>query len=330
MDTIITSDSGLLVMAAAAAVIIGFVFVNATALGYIERKLCGRFQRRHGPLEVGWHGILQMPVDGVKLIAKQLVVPHNVAGALFYAAPLLALAPVALPFLVMPFAPRLQVIDMEAGVVFVLAMISFNTFAVFLAGWSANNNYSMIGALRAVAQNISYEIPILLSLLTVLFLTRSLSLRTIVAVQSPLWHLLRHPGILLAAVIFFIAAIAETNRAPFDLPEAESELTAGFHTEYSGIAFALFMIAEYTCILVNCCLATAVFLGGWQGPPLPFGQYSACVWFFMKAYALVFVIIWCRWTFPRVRFDQLMNFSWKYLIPVALGNLLLTALTAQL
>lgn len=330
MDTIIAVDSGLTGMAAAAAVIIAFVFINATALGYIERKLCGRFQRRHGPLEVGWHGILQMPVDGVKLIAKQLVVPHNVAGPLFYAAPLLALAPVALPFLVMPCAPRLQVIDMEAGLVFVLAVISFNTFAVFLAGWSSNNNYSMIGALRAVAQNISYEIPILLSLLTVLFLTNTLSLRAIAEAQRPLWLALRHPGALTACIIFFIAAIAETNRAPFDLPEAESELTAGFHTEYGGIAFAIFMIAEYTCILVNCCLATAVFLGAWQCPKLPFGAYSACIWFFMKAYALVFVIIWCRWTFPRVRFDQLMNFSWKYLIPIALVNLLLTALATKL
>ncbi|MCX8043556.1 MAG: NADH-quinone oxidoreductase subunit NuoH [Desulfobacterota bacterium] len=330
MDTIISITSAFTSVALAAAVIVGFVFVNATALGYIERKLCGRFQRRIGPMEVGWHGILQMPVDGIKLIAKQLIVPSHVAGPLFYVAPVLAFAPAALPFLVMPFAPRIQVLAMEAGLVFVLAVISFNTFAVFLAGWSSNNNYSMIGALRAVAQNISYEIPILLSLLTVVFLTGSFNLSRIVQVQESLWFVLRHPGAILAFLVFFIAAIAETNRAPFDLPEAESELTAGFHTEYSGIAFGMFMIAEYTYLFVNCCLATAVFFGGWWGPTLPFGQYSSCIWFFIKAYTLVFIVIWCRWTFPRVRFDQLMNLSWKYLIPIALGNLLLTALCTKL
>jgi len=330
METIITGTSGILGMAAVAAVIIGFVFVNATALGYIERKLCGHFQRRLGPMEVGWHGILQMPVDGIKLIAKQLIAPRNVAGILFYLSPLLALAPVALPLLVMPFAPRLQALDLETGLVFVLAMMSFNTFAVFLAGWSSNNNYSMIGALRSVAQNISYEIPILLSLLTVVFLARSLSLRHLVQVQEPLWFFLQHPSAAIAFIIFFIAAIAETNRSPFDLPEAESELTAGFHTEYGGIAFALFMIAEYTCMFINCCLATAVFLGGWQGLWLPLGAYGSGLVFLIKAYALMFVIIWCRWTFPRVRFDQLMNFSWKYLIPIGLGNFVLAALMTKI
>lgn len=330
MDTIISGESGLTTSITVTAVIIGFVFINATALGYIERKLCGRFQRRLGPMEVGWQGILQMPVDGIKLIAKQLIVPHNVAGPLFYMAPLLALSPAFLPFLVMPFAPRLQALDMEAGLVFVLAMVSFNTFAVFLAGWSSNNNYSMIGALRAVAQNISYEIPILLSLLTVVFLSRSFSMQQIVQAQEHLWFAFRHPGALIAFLIFFIASIAETNRSPFDLPEAESELTAGFHTEYSGIAFGMFMIAEYTYVFVNCCIAATVFLGGWRGPYLPLGQYSSCLWFFMKAYGLLFIIIWCRWTFPRVRFDQLMNFSWKYLIPIALVNMTLTAILTKL
>lgn len=330
MEIISTIPFTIVRMLAAAVVSIGFVFVNAMVMGYLERKLCGHFQRRPGPMEVGWHGILQMPVDGIKLIAKQLIVPHNVAGLLFYLAPLIALAPVALPFLVIPFAPRLQVIDMEVGLIFVLAMISFNTVAVFLAGWSSNNNYSMIGALRSVAQNISYEIPILLSLLTVVFLTNSFSMQAIASWQTPLWFVLRQPTALVAFLVFFIAAIAETNRSPFDLPEAESELTAGFHTEYSGIAFSLFMIAEYTYMFINCCLATTVFLGGWHGLPLPFGQYSSCIWFFAKAYLLMFVIVWCRWTFPRVRFDQLMNFSWKYLIPVALANLFITAVMVKL
>lgn len=314
-------------MLAAAVLVVGFIFANATAMGYLERKLCGHFQRRLGPMEVGFHGILQMPVDGIKLIGKQLIVPDNVAGVLFYIAPLLALAPVALPFLVIPLSPLLQVIDIDVGVIFILAMISFNTMAVFLAGWSSNNNYSMIGAMRSVGQNISYEIPILLSILSIALMTNSLSMKSIVESQQGLWFIVVQPA---AFLIFFICSIAETNRAPFDLPEAESELTAGFHTEYSGIAFGLFMIAEYTYMFLNCCLATTLFLGGWSGIPLPFGNYSPCIWFFMKAYGLMFIIVWCRWSFPRVRFDHLMNFSWQYLLPFSLANLFITALGVKL
>ncbi len=311
----------------AAAVVIGFVFANATVMGYLERKLAGRFQRRLGPMEVGFHGLLQMPVDGLKLIGKQLTEPNNVGGIVFYLSPLIAMTPVALPFLVIPFSPHLQVIDLDVGLLFIIAMISFNTIAVFLGGWSSNNNYSMLGAMRSVAQNISYEIPILLSVLSIVLITNSFSLKTIVLEQSRFWFVLVQP---VAFLIFFIAGIAETNRAPFDLPEAESELTAGFHTEYSGIAFSMFMIAEYTYIFINCALATVLFFGGWHGIPLPFGEYSSCIWFLMKTYLLMFVIVWCRWTFPRVRFDQLMNFSWKYLIPFSMVNLLLTAIVVKL
>lgn len=327
MDFLSHMPPHLIRMTVAVTAALGFVFANATVMGYLERKLAGHFQRRLGPMEVGWHGILQMPVDGVKLIAKQLIVPDNVAGALFYVAPLIALSPVALPFLVIPFAPGLQAIDLDIGVIFILAMISFNTVAVFLAGWSSNNNYSMIGAIRAVAQNISYEIPILLCVLSVVLLTNSFSMRAITEAQRSLWFVACQP---LAFVMMCICAIAETNRSPFDLPEAESELTAGFHTEYSGIAFSLFMIAEYTYMFVNCSLIATLFLGGWQGVPLPLGRYSPAVWFFAKAYGLMFIIVWCRWTFPRVRFDQLMNFAWKYLIPFSLVNLLLTALLVKL
>lgn len=330
METVNTESFELIRMLGALVVVITFVFVNAMALGYIERKLCGRFQRRLGPMEVGFHGILQMPVDGIKLIAKQLIAPDNVAGVLFYLAPLVALAPVMLPFLVIPFSPALQIIDPDIGLVFIVAIISFNTIAVFLAGWSSNNNYSMIGAMRSVAQNISYEIPILLSLLAVVLMTNTFDMKKIVDAQQDFWFILKQPTALAAFLVFFIASIAETNRGPFDLPEAESELTAGFHTEYSGIAFSLFMIAEYTYMFINCCLATTVFLGGWHFIPLPFGEYSACIWFFMKAYGLLFIIIWCRWTFPRVRFDQLMNFSWKYLIPFSLANLFVAAIMVKL
>jgi len=327
MELMHTIPFELVRMLLAAVLIIGFVFANATVMGYLERKLCGRFQRRLGPMEVGFHGILQLPVDGIKLIAKQLMVPDQVAGVLFYIAPLVSLAPAVLPFLVIPFSPKLQVLDLDIGMIFVLAMISFNTMAVFLAGWSSNNNYSMIGAMRSVAQNISYEIPILIALLSVVLITGSFSMKEIVEAQRGLWFFIPQP---VAFIIFFICAVAETNRAPFDLPEAESELTAGFHTEYSGIAFRLFMIAVYSFMFINGCLAATLFLGGWRGIPLPYGEYSGAVWFFIKAYGLMFVIVWCRWTFPRVRFDQLMNFSWKYLIPFSLVNLFLTALWVKL
>jgi NADH-quinone oxidoreductase subunit H len=327
MDVLNNIPPHLFRMIIAVAVVVGFVFANATVMGYLERKLAGRFQRRLGPMEVGWHGILQMPVDGIKLIAKQLIVPDNVAGLLFYAAPIIAMSPVALPFLVIPFAPGLQAIDLDVGVIFLLTMISFNTVAVFLAGWSSNNNYAMIGAMRAVAQNISYEIPILLSVLAIALMTNTFSMKAIIEAQRSIWFIIVQPA---AFIMMFICSIAETNRAPFDLAEGESELTAGFHTEYSGIAFSMFMIAEYTYMFVNCCLVTALFLGGWKGIPLPFGEYSSCIWFFAKVYFLMFVIVWCRWTYPRVRFDQLMNFSWKYLIPLSLVNLLITAILVKL
>ncbi len=194
MDLLNNIPPHLIRMIIAVVVVLGFVFANATVMGYLERKLAGHFQRRLGPMEVGWHGILQMPVDGIKLIAKQLIVPDNVAGALFYLAPLVALSPVALPFLVIPFAPGLQAIDLDIGVIFLLAMISFNTVAVFLAGWSSNNNYSMIGAIRAVAQNISYEIPILLCVLAVVLMTNTFSMRAIIEAQKNIWFILVQPA----------------------------------------------------------------------------------------------------------------------------------------
>ncbi len=303
--------------------IAGFVFANATVMGYLERKLAGRFQRRLGPMEVGWQGILQMPVDGIKLLAKRMIVPRQAEGLIFRLAPVISLSPVLLPLIVIPFSPALQVVDMPVGLIFVLAIEAFGTIAVFLAGWSANNKYAMIGAMRSVAQNIAYEIPILLVALAVALMAGSFSLQEIVLAQAALWFAVLQP---FGFLIYMISGLSECNRAPFDLPEAESELTAGYLTEYSGIGFSLFMIAEYTHMFIICCLATVLFLGGWQGPELPWHDYSSAIWFFMKAYALMFVMVWARWTFPRVRYDQLMKFAWKYLIPFALVNLLITAL----
>lgn len=305
-----------------------FVFANATVMGYLERKLAGHFQRRLGPMEVGWHGILQMPVDGVKLLAKRMIVPQQAEGLLFRLAPVISLSPVLLPLIVMPFSPALQIVDMQAGLVFVLAIEAFGTIAVFLAGWSTNNKYAMIGAMRSVAQNIAYEIPILLVALAVALMAGSFSLQEIVRSQEQLWYVVKFQ--LFGFLIYMVAGLSECNRAPFDLPEAESELTAGYLTEYSGIGFSLFMIAEYTHMFTICCLATVLFLGGWQGPELPWPEYSSAIWFLMKAYGLMFFMVWVRWTFPRVRYDQLMKFAWKYLIPFALVNLFITALVVYL
>jgi NADH-quinone oxidoreductase subunit H len=219
-------------------------------------------------------------------------------------------------FVVIPFDAFLQVKDINVGILVVLAFSSLSVLSLLLAGLGSNNKYSLIGSVRSVAQNIAYEIPLLLALLSVVLMANSLSLRDIVESQKGLWYIFSQP---IAFLVFFIAGVAETNRTPFDLPEAESELVAGFHTEYSGMRFALFFLAEYTNMFIICAITTTFFLGSYQGPILP-----GFVWFFGKTYFLVFVILWFRWTFPRVRFDQLLNFSWKLLIPVSLLNLLVT------
>lgn len=314
-------------MLLSAVLVIVFVFVNSLLLGYLERKLSGWFQRRSGPMEVGPWGLLQMLVDGVKLLGKQFIVPEESGRFLFRLAPLLAFIPVGAAFIVVPFALRLQVRDLDVGLIFILAVMSTNLMAVLLAGWVSNSKYALFGAVRSVAQNVAYEIPMLLSLLSVVLMTNSFSMRTIVLAQHPLWNLLFQP---LAFGIYFIAGMAETNRAPFDLPEAESELTAGYHTEFSGIAFSFFYLAEYTHMFFVSAITTVLFLGGWSGPPLPFMEYGAVIWFLLKVYTLLFVMIWVRWTFPRVRFDQLLNFCWKYLTPFALVNLLITAVAVKL
>lgn len=327
METTVFTTDETIKLLVSLVLVFGFVFVNATVMTYLERKLAARFQGRLGPMEIGFQGILQVPVDGIKLLAKQLLVPSDASGFLFRLAPLIAFVPVSLPLLIIPFGPKLQVLDLDVGLLFILSMAAFNTVAVFVAGWSSNNKYAMFGALRSVAQNISYEIPILLSLLAVALMTNSFSMQKIVSAQQSCWFVLVQP---VAFLIYFISGLAETNRAPFDLPEAESELTAGYHTEYSGMGFSMFFIAEYTNMFIVCSIATVLFFGGWRGISLPFGDYSHVLWFLGKVYFLMFVMIWCRWTFPRVRFDQLMNLAWKYLIPFSLLNLLITAAVVSL
>ncbi len=306
----------------AARVIIGLVgvliivVVNALLLTWVERKVSGRMQRRIGPKEVGPFGLIQPIADGLKLLGKELLTPANVDRPLYFLAPILIFVPVLVSFVVIPFDSYLQVKDINVGILVILAFSSLSVLSILIAGWGSNNKYALIGAIRSVAQNIAYEIPLLLSLLAVVFMVNSLSLKDVVEAQKCVWFVVYQP---FAFLIFFIACVAETNRTPFDLPEAESELVAGFHTEYSGMRFALFFLAEYTNIMIVSAIATVFFLGGYLGPVLP-----GIVWFFIKTYLLVFVIMWFRWTFPRVRFDQLLNFSWKILIPVSLVNLIIT------
>jgi len=290
------------------------VFGNALVMGYAERKLAGHIMLRPGPMEVGPHGIYQLVVDGLKLMGKQLVIPAKADHLLFRFAPLLAFGPVFVPLLVLPFSEKIQGFDLDIGLLVVLALASINLLAILIGGWASNNKYSMLGVFRAVSQNVAYEIPMLLSLLSIVFMTNTFSLKEVVAAQSPVWFIVIQP---LAFLIYLVSIVAETNRAPFDLPEAESELTAGFHTEYSGMSFSLFVLAEYANMFIVSSVATVFFLGGSSGIPLPYFEYSGIIWFMLKVYSLMFFLVWIRWTYPRTRFDQLMNFCWKYLIPFA-------------
>ena len=297
-----------------------FIGLNGVVLVWLERKMAGHFQRRPGPYEVGPHGLLQPLADALKLIGKQLFIPDGADKILYWAAPILGFMPVFLLFLPMPFGPLTTTLNVDLGLLMILAFSGINVLAVCLAGWSSRNKWSLLGAARAISQCVAYEIPMLLALLSVIFMEGSLNLGNIVNNQGNWpwqWNFLTQP---LAFIIFFVCSVAETNRCPFDLPEAESELTAGFHTEYSGMAFSMFMLAEFSYIIVVCCVTTAVFLGGWKAPFLP-GSW----WFLAKVYVLIMIFMWLRWTYPRVRFDQLLNLNWKWLLPLALLNLFVTA-----
>ncbi|WP_419662679.1 NuoH1: NADH quinone oxidoreductase, subunit H [Desulfosarcina variabilis str. Montpellier] len=315
----------LLHIALAAVAVMAFVGANGLVLVYMERKLAGHFQRRPGPYEVGWHGILQPFVDAGKLIGKQLITPDGADPLLYWLAPVVAFVWVLALFIPIPFSPWLTAFPMDLGLVLILAFAGTGLLALCMAGWGSNNKWSLLGAARAVAQSVAYEIPLLLAILAVAFMCGTLNLSTIVEQQGRWpwqWNILTQP---LAFAVYFICAVAETNRAPFDLPEAESELTAGFHTEYSGMAFGLFFLAEYANMIVVCAMATALFLGGWQGP-----FFSGVWWFLSKMYLLLIAMIWFRWTYPRVRFDQLLNINWKWLLPLSLVNLMGTALLTKL
>jgi len=307
-------------------VVLAFSQLNALFLVWLERKVAGHIQLRPGPKEVGPFGLLQTIADGIKLVGKELITPATADWKLFIIAPVFVFMPVLVGFLVLPFSPQLILRDMNAGVLLIFAFSTFTVLAILAGGWASNNKYALLGAVRSVAQNVAYEIPLLLSVMSVVLMVHSMRFAEIVQAQDKLWFIFLQP---VAGLIFLICATAETNRAPFDIPEAESELVAGFHTEYSGMRFGLFFLAEYTNMFIVSAVATSLFFGGWQGP---FGfdlHIPGIVWFLMKTYVLIFVIMWVRWTFPRLRFDQLMNFSWKVMIPLSLANLLVTAVVLK-
>jgi NADH-quinone oxidoreductase subunit H len=302
--------------------VIGLVAVNALFLIWMERKVSAHMQLRPGPMEVGFHGALQTIADALKLIGKELITPEDADKLIYLLAPIVMFLPVLVSFVVIPFSPTLIIRDLNVGLLLIFAFSTLTVLAILMAGWSSNNKYSLLGAIRSVAQNIAYEIPLLITAMSIIIMVGSFKLSDIVARQSFLWYIFLQP---LAFILFIICGTAETNRAPFDIPEAESELVAGFHTEYSGMRFAIFFLAEYTNMFIVSAVAAVLFLGGWQGPLLP-----PVVWFLIKVYALIFVMMWFRWTFPRLRFDQLITFAWKILIPLALANLIVTALVMKL
>jgi NADH-quinone oxidoreductase subunit H len=302
--------------------VITLVSVNALFLIWMERKVSAHMQLRPGPMEVGFHGAIQTVADALKLMGKELITPEEVDKPIYWLAPIVIFLPVLLSFLVIPFSSTLIIQDMNVGIVLILAFSTLSVLAILMAGWSSNNKYAVFGAIRSVAQNVAYEIPLLVTVMSIIIMVGSFKLSDIVAAQAGHWFILTEP---LAFILFVICATAETNRAPFDLPEAESELVAGFHTEYTGMRFALFFLAEYTNMFIVSAVATVLFLGGWHGPILP-----GIVWFFIKVYAMIFLFMWFRWTFPRVRFDQLVTFSWKILIPLSFANLLITAFVLKL
>ena len=302
-----------------------FISANAIVLVWMERKVAGFIQRRPGPFEVGPQGILQTVADAVKLLSKQILKPNMADPFLYWLGPILIFFAVPLLFMVIPFSPFFTGWEVDLGLLLILAFSGINVLSVLIAGWSSNNKYGLYGAARSVAQQVSFEIPLLLAVLAIAFQTGTLNLSVIVEKQGGWpwqWNIFVQP---LAFFIYFVCAMAETNRAPFDLGESESELTAGFHTEYSGMGFALFFLAEYANMVLVCCIATALFLGGWNGPFL-----DGFWWFLGKAYGLLFVMMWIRWTFPRMRFDMVLNLNWKWLLPLGALNLLATAFVLKL
>ncbi|MBI4004169.1 MAG: NADH-quinone oxidoreductase subunit H [Candidatus Omnitrophica bacterium] len=336
-------------------------------LTWLERKIIARMQNRFGPNRVGTYGLLQPLSDGLKMLIKEDIVPRGSDPLLHLLAPIVAVVPAILLFAVMPFGRNMIAADLNVGLLYILAISAVSSYAIFMGGWASRSKFSILGAMRSVAQIISYEVPGVLSVVVVIMVVGSLSLVDIVEAQADRWFLFTPWGFI-AAAIFFMSGIAEVNRTPFDMPEAESELVGGFHTEYSGMKFALWYMAEFLESFAVCAFTVTLFLGGWHGPAVPYWILAllltivvgtaatlplvlrgigavtilgsgllfrtepipSWIWFFAKTYALVFVLVWLRGTFPRLRVDQLMGLAWKFLLPLALVNIIAAGLWVAL
>lgn len=307
----------------------------AIVMIFMERKVCAAFQCRLGPMRVGVWGLLQVFADVFKMLIKEIISIDRSDKFLYNIAPYLVVMSSVLTFSCLPFAQELQVLDFNIGVFFIMAASSFGVLGILLAGWSSNNKYSMIGAVRSGAQMISYELSIGLCILVIVVLSGTMQISELVEAQRDGWFIFKgHIPAFVAFIIYLIAGNAETNRAPFDLPEAESELTAGFHTEYSGMHFGFFYVAEFMNLFIVAGIASTLFLGGWAPLHITgFGAFNAImdyipgsVWFLGKTFFVIWLLMWVRWTFPRMRIDQVVSLEWKYLLPIGLVNLLIMTL----
>jgi len=309
----------LIVMVVVATAVLIFVAVSVMFMVWWERKISAHIQVRFGPMRVGgWHGWAQSIADGIKLLIKEDIIPDGADRLVFALAPMVVFAAGLAAYVIIPFGPGLIVSDLNIGVLFYISISSLTVVGIIMAGWSSNNKYAVLGAIRSAAQAVSYEVPLVVSILGVIMTVGSLSMTKIVEAQQQMWFVVPQ---LLGFLIYLTAAIAECNRLPFDIPEAESELVAGFHVEYSGMRFAIFFLAEYANMFTVSAIAAALFLGGWHGPLLP-----GWLWFLLKTYFLIFVMMWLRWTLARLRVDQLMNLGWKFLLPLAFLNMGITGL----
>lgn len=302
----------------AAVVVLVASLINVLVVVYMELKFMADVQVRYGPMKVGFHGILQPIADALKLATKEDILPSKADKGLFILAPFLVFVPTYLLYMVIPIGENMVAANLNVGVFFIMAISSIIPVGIIVAGWASYNKYSLFGAMRSAAQQISYEVPLVLSFLGIVMMAGSLSLVDIVKAQEQVWFILVQP---LAFLFFFIASMADLNRSPFDIPEAESEIVQGFFTEYSSMKFALYMLAEYSNVLVVSLLGALLFFGGWLGPAF----LPPVVWLLIKTYGLVLINIWVRSTYPRVRIDQLMTLGWKILLPLTLANIVIYA-----
>jgi len=305
-------------------ILVAIVLLHVAYATYFERKIIGHMQVRMGPMIVGWHGLLQPIADGIKSFFKEDIIPEQADKPLFLAAPIICLVAMMVSLAVLPFAKGWALSDINIGLLFIFAMSSLASYGIILAGWASNSKFTLLGGIRSMAQVISYEISMGLSLVGIMMLSGSLNLTQIVEAQGSSFfgmYIFIQP---VAFFAFFVAMLAETNRVPFDLPEAETELVSGYCTEYSGMRYAMFFMAEYIGMFVMASIGVVCFLGGWNGPfAIPF---FPPIWFILKVYLIMFIFIWIRATIPRYRYDQLMAIGWKLLIPLTLGNIFFTGL----